>query len=376
MKKIFFPALFILIFALIYSPASASDREKTVLVTGVADGTTAKSRDEAINDALREAVRQGMGSFVDSETLVENMVLVEDRIYSETRGYIKNYKVMKENSGGNVYQVSISAVVKLGKLADDLESIGLLIQKKQNPRVMVILSSRNIGGNWYEQIREGNRNIENQIEGKLISMGFEVVDKGQTDHKQMVESAIAGDDAAKAARLAKDFGAEVLIAGDVRREYSNSRTLYGRNVRFYSNELRLKAIQADTARILYSGSGTRPASALDYIAPLEEISGRLTDEMTAAILDKWRKDVYQISTYQLNLTGASFRDMSALKKALKELRGYGGVQTRSFQADRAMLDIKYKGTLEELADKISEIKSPVMEITGFQANTIDLKVRK
>ena len=177
--------LFLIFFA-VPVIVSGQDKEKEVIATGMADGTTAKARDAALADAMRRAVEQAMGSFVSSETLVENMILVEDRIYSETRGYIKSYDVLKEKTDDGAYQIKISAIVKTGKLANDLESIGLLIRKKRNPRVMVVLSSRMVSGTYFEVSREGNRNVENLVESKLIQKGFRVVDAGQVNHKKKV----------------------------------------------------------------------------------------------------------------------------------------------------------------------------------------------
>ena len=109
---------------------------------------------------------------------------------------------------------------------------------------------------------------------------------------------------------------------------------------------------------------------------MQEASSELIDEMVSGILGQWSKDVYQIASYELNLSGASFKDVSQLKKGLKKIRGFGGVNTRSFQSGIALLEVKYKGTLEELADKISELDAPVLEITGIQSNTIEMKVGK
>ena len=61
-----------------------------------------------------------------------------------------------------------------------------------------------------------------------------------------------------------------------------------------------------------------------------------------------------------------------------------GEGTRSAQTALAEGPIRYGGsaahegeeTLEELADKISQIQSPVFEITSFQASTIDLTIGK
>ena len=53
---------------------------RSVSVTGT--GLTAT---EAENDALRNAVEQAVGVWVDSETLVRNHVLLRDEIYTKSR---------------------------------------------------------------------------------------------------------------------------------------------------------------------------------------------------------------------------------------------------------------------------------------------------
>ncbi len=354
--------------------SNAQGEEKKITVTGMADGTTAKSRDEAIDDALSQAVKQAVGSVVSSETLVENMMMVEDRIYSETRGYISHYEIIKEKTSDGAYQIQVSAQVKTSKLADDLEAIGLLIKKKHNPRVMVVLYSKEGGVFWFEYVREGNRNIENQIESSLMRRGFEIVDEELVSRQKQIEAALSENDLSRAVGAAKDFGAEVLITGNIRRMFVNSRRLYGREVRFYSNEIQVKAMETDSAKVLYSGSRNRPPSAINHIAPLEEASSELTEEMIAGILNKWKKDVYEATRYQLNISNAKFKDISAMKKELENMRGYAGVQTRSFRSSVARLEVQYKGSLEELVDKISQIQSPAFEITSFQSNTVDITI--
>ena len=359
-----------------FTDASFAVEDRTVYAVGMADGTGAAARDRAIDDAMRRAVEQAMGSFVSSETLVENMILVEDRIYSETKGYIKSYEVKKEKSENGTYVVEIEAVVRAGKLADDLQSIGLLMRKKRNPRVMVIVYSREVSASIFEISREGNRTIENRIESAMAGKGFQIVDAGMMKHKMRVQEALMGGDIRSAGSAARDLGAEVLIIGDIRREYVDTRRMYGMNVRFYSNEIRLKAIETDTARVLYSGASERPPSGVDYTEPLQEAASELVEQMISGILNRWSSDVYQAATYELNVTGASYRDVTALKKSLKDIRGFGGVSTRKFQKGLAVLEVRYKGSLEELADAVSGLARPPLEITGMRANTLDLTIRQ
>jgi len=349
---------------------NAQEQEARVVVTGMAVGTTVESRNMAIADALQQAVRQTVGIYISSETLVENMTLVTDRIYSQTQGYIKNYEILDENHDDEAYRVKVSAQVNTVELVNDLDSIGLLIHQKQHPRVMVVLDSRQI--DFFTQ--DGSGNIANQIESHLLQKGFDVVDASQVNFKKQIEVALFEQGYSQASQVAKDFGAEVLIAVKVRREFTNVRQVYGTNIQFYSNEIQLKAFETHSARVLYSGFRNRPPTAIDHLETLEAASSELIEEMVVNILEKWKKDVNEGTHYQLNVSNTRFMELDQLTKELQGMQGIGGIKTRSFQSDIASLDVQYKGALHELVGKISKIQSPRFEITGFQANTIDIVI--
>jgi hypothetical protein len=82
-------------------PVLAAD---TIRVTaeGLADpNAEAYQRDQGImlddlrQDARRQVIEKAVGSFIDSNTLVENYVLLEDRVFSKSTGLIK--RVIKES---------------------------------------------------------------------------------------------------------------------------------------------------------------------------------------------------------------------------------------------------------------------------------------
>ena len=355
---------------LIPTMLNAQEQEVQVVVTGMAVGTTVQSRNMAIDDALQQAVRQTVGIYISSETLVENMTLVTDRIYSQTQGYIKNYEILDENHDDEAYRVKISAQVKTVELVDDLDSIGLLISKKQHPRVMVVLDSRQI--DFFTQ--EGSRNIANKIESDLMQKGFDIVDASQVSHKNQIEVALFEQGYAQAGQIALGFGAEVLITGTVRREFANVRQVYGTNIQFYSNEMQLKAFETHSARVLYSGFRSRPSTAIDYLGPLEAASSELIEEMVANILATWRKDINEGTAYHLSVSNTRFKELNQLTKELQSIQGVSVIKTQSFQSDTASLEVQYKGTLQELVSQISQIQSPGFEITGFHANSIDITI--
>ncbi len=350
----------------------AADDSKEVIASGIGGGERTKARDDAVNDALRKAVEQGMGVYVSSETLVEQMMLVEDRIYSETRGYIESYKVIGESYADGIYEIKVKAIVRLAKLAQDLEAIGLILQKKQNPRVMVVVLSRELNSSLFGIDIAGNKNAENQLESILMAKGFRLVDAGQTQRKQRLAALLIAGDPTQASRIAKDWGTEILVEAEVRREFACDRIFLGQSMRFFSNEIRLKAIEADSAKILYSGFQTRPPSGANALGPMEDMTRKLAKEMVAKVLEQWGKDVYQAAVFQINIANVNFSQANKIIAALRELRGVASVATRNFQGGHVALEIKFQGNINDLAERIGKIKTPKVEVTGLQANTLDI----
>ena len=356
--------------------AAGEGEIKEIRAVGVADGKSSKARDEAINDALRRAVEQGVGTFVVSELTVDQQRLVDEKIYTASQGYIQRYEIIKESPGKALYEVEISALVKMGKLGNDLEAMGLLLRKKANPRVMVIVYSQEQSSEYWDVSLEGNRHVENQVESGLLEKGFQLVDAAQVNQRRELESMLAQGDPSRANRLAKDFGAEILIDGEVRRSFVDRRTIFGRPTRFFSNEVRLKALETDTGRLLFSGFRAPPPSGAGALQPLETATDELLDEMVEGIMKQWRKDVFQASTYQLNISNISFGQLTKLKEEMKGIRGIQRVQLRNYQSGHALLEVLYQGPLQELAEKVHKTGSAAMEITGLQANTIDITYQK
>ena len=75
----------------------------TVTAEGLADpNAEAYQRDKGImiddlrQDARRQVIEKAVGAFIDSSTLVENYVLLEDRVFSQSTGLIK--RVIKESN--------------------------------------------------------------------------------------------------------------------------------------------------------------------------------------------------------------------------------------------------------------------------------------
>ncbi len=244
---------------------------------------------------------------------------------------------------------------------------------KLRPKVMVVIYSTEVSSSFLGVAMEGNRNTENQIENCLISEGFQLVDAGQISRKKELESFLMKEDASLAGKIAKDFGADILVQGDVRRTFVDVRKIFGTPTRFFSNEIRIKAFRTDTGKILFSGYRTQPPSGAGALLPLENAANELCQEMMDKMLPEGKEDDLRAGTYELNISGVSFNSLSIFKKKLRNISGLSEMHVRSFQSGHALMEVKYGGMIEDLADKINQMENPYLQIIGLQPGSLDIR---
>ncbi len=71
---------------------SQETEDDTAKVVGVVVSGVGLSKEEAQKDAYRNAVRQVVGLYVDSKTLVENDELIEDQVRAASNGVVRTAK--------------------------------------------------------------------------------------------------------------------------------------------------------------------------------------------------------------------------------------------------------------------------------------------
>jgi len=115
------------IFALGAHAVVAAERHRDSMAV-IAEGA-GLSPDEALDDALRNAVRQVVGVYVDAETLIQNDRLVSDKVLTYSDGFVSSYRVLEENRYGRLYRRKIVAVVERSPLLKRLKESKLHIRE-------------------------------------------------------------------------------------------------------------------------------------------------------------------------------------------------------------------------------------------------------
>jgi hypothetical protein len=375
--------------AQIYSAPPATDDQQEVVARGmgaVISGDLAKAEEDAISNALRNAVEQVIGTMIQSEVLVQNYQTIEDRIYSQSAGYVERYEVIgKSRQGDTILEVTIKAVVRKGSLKNNLDALGLLITRKGKPRLMIIVDERNMDEHYYDWGIDMNT-TENEVMNALMDKGFPFVDREAATRKiakDAVMASLEGDEKA-AQNIALQSGAEVLIVGKAVAKAASGgpSAMIQAGMVSCQATINLRALRADDGTILATTSQQSAAAHIDQLTggtqALKKAAKLASDDLTSKIVDRWQKDVYSGTTISLRLMNvATYSDLVKIKNMLPyNIRGVQNVYQRDYSKQTALFDLDVRGTANQVAEELAvkDFSPYTIEVVNVTQNAVIAKI--
>jgi hypothetical protein len=346
-------------------------------------------KDRAINDALRKAVEQAVGTLVSSETMVQNFQTLNDQIYLQSQGYVQSYRVLSESQRPNIYEVTLQASVATGPIKEKLEALGFLLQQVGKPRIMILIAEQNIGRQdynyWWGYPRGGQTDLtvaENTIMDLFREKGFDFVDHAAQSKEIKVAPAFQVPDLSNqaAVNLGKQADAEVVIVGKALARSVGS--IAGTSMKSVQANISFRAIQTDNGRVLSSGADHAAAVHIDEVTAgaeaLKKASAKISDKMMDDIIKNFQKRVGGTTLVQLTVTGLSgHEDLRKFKNMLQgQVRGVERIHERSFSGNVARMDVDIKGSAHSLAEEISQkrFKEFAVKVISSTWNTIEVNI--
>lgn len=355
------------------SAVSAQVAEKIIEVEGKAAGAGLQAHDEALNRALRAAIEQGVGSVIDSETMVSNFQLLDDQVYSQVKGYIKDYEVIGDNRGeGGIYVIRIRATVALGLLEKNIKALNITMKRRGNPRTMFIFSE------LIDGLEQAGAVTQTEMERTFLAKSFPLVDKAQMQMIKERDAALSYADPQKAAALGRQYGAEVVVVGQATSDLEDNSRPYGVSVFAYRSQISAKAIKTDTAELMVSdqaeGEARGPGRIPTAKDALRQGAAQLADRMMVQIVERMRSEAFNVVNIQVVAEGANATTRRMLVQALEGIRGVQSVSERSFVNGVVILDVNVDGAIWKDFDvRLENLPGLSLSVTGKTQNRIDVK---
>ncbi len=329
-------------------------------------------RDNALQDALRNAVGQAAGVAVSSETNVENFVVIRDAISSKTEGYVASYSVIKEVPFPDRYEITILAKVSLNPLKADMQ---LLAKSIGGVRFLVMYDPRKIKSEdkvYYdfavERINEflaerKYRYIEKERSAQILKEAEGIYKNSQTNQESYIQHI-----GMKADAQFIIFISNISISS--RSEAFDTRT---------ANKVIIEAKAYDNCTAEGLGS---IALESDWKSGLDKQS-TMYESIREAVSRGMNKLLYVFNSYIGNWVNngtpfelrfysiGTFRDFRELRnKMLSDSRFGGQIEIVSFD-NYTKLNLTFRDRPDELAYKILDFADAIPE---FKQKVLDVKL--
>lgn len=348
---------------------SATALAKSVTVTG-----TGMTPSDAENDALRAAVENTLGVLVDSETLVQNSMLIRDQIYTQSRGFVTDYTVVNREQVSGSWRVTINATVDdqpNSKLMNELTRLGIINVQLRNPKIAVYVPEGHL------QYRVPDPAGETAIVKALIDAGFSNVIEVGT---RLNVSNPLNMNAAQMRQAAQQFGADIMIVGEAFSEGvgdpgqwlpGNQRT----NMQACRARVEAKMFIVRTGQIIaadgkYGSSydNSQAVASKKALAAAGQLMGEyFVDRITGMYTSQQGVEVV--------VYAADFTKVNLVQSALGQVNRVKNVNLSTYENGRAVFSVQYGGSPQTLFNELQALTTANLSLQSITYNTLTISVR-
>ena len=326
------------------------------------------NRNDALQDALRNAISQAVGVNLRSETKVENFMIVSDAIASNTSGYIKKYNILKEVPFPDRFEVTVQADVTINSLEADFK---LLSKSIGGVRFLVMVDPTVKD----EKEKKDLQLAVDRINGFLAERSYRYVEQSrlkslQAERSNLLQS--SNSDLSYAQQLAVLSNAQFIVlvsqltSGEVRGAFD---IVQGKKVSFQArvfDNCTGEGLGSVTLESMATNSNINQQQAINQAV---ELNFSKLISMFTSYMGSWVNGgtPFEIRFYN----SGTFRDLRTLRNKLKADRNFGGDFEIVSANNYTKLICTYKDRADELADKILDYAD---EIPSLKKQLIDVKM--
>ena len=361
-KAIFSLSAFSFLSLLVFYETSAAREIEISEAAGLArlySGEEKQAKDEALRDAMKKAIEQGVGAVLASETEVENFQLVSDKILKKSKGAIKEYKILREGAvdNGINYEVVISAVVDDDLLNQSMESFRIMQQLTGRKTVMVIYNPTVQGelplnpenGNDFQLIKEGLTVLRKAF----LKRKFEVIDSEASLAMIKDTEAMSEDNEGEfnevVSEMANKYGAQYYVTFTVMA--SNKE---GEKRSVAKSIINAKLFNVGSARLINQVSGKgrkkykKSTSGMDVfenmMIAINQASKQVKDKLVNSLIERLYEYAEDGAPLMLRVETRKQKLQTPFLRILKKMKGVTGTDTKSSSRNEMFIHVYYKGT--------------------------------
>ncbi len=383
-----FPRLILLLILALPSLATLAADTITVTAEGLADpNADTYQRDQGLliddlrQDARRQVIEKAVGAFIDSNTLVENYVLIEDRVFSKSTGLIK--RVIKESTPwlgeDGFMHLLIQAEGYVTGVEEALQEMSRssrvsYIRQYGDPKISVAILAQDVErGSWESR----SEIAENILKEHIASFGYRVWSEELTKKlkAEMVESSTIDDQVEATVSVSHLKESDFSIYGKVKFDVRTV-TLKASGVSVKKHVITswtVKCVDNHTGEEIYFNNKVpRRHSWATEDEAVQDIGRLIGEEFSRDFFQQHLMSPSKI--YQLRVIGLPSYDVGVLfKKELIGLRPILGVDFRNYSSDGiSIYEVNFAGNTGNFAEVVNSVViKPLNAKFGEQAFRLD-----
>lgn len=341
-----------------------------------------EDRDSALRDAKRNAVEQVVGTYINSETLVNQASVVSDEIYAKSVGFITDVRVIDEGKRNGSYYVRAKIDVNTNPNSELMNRIEM-IKSLGDPRIGVVVFKNGTVSEYGSQEKSYDDITEESVNSKLLSMGFShVMDANivaKLRNSSLLNSLYNGD-----TNLIGDtggLGVDVLVlaqsnvdAAKINLTQQDGTTVDTQLVRGIA-DITGKVIMLASGNIQGTfsvhGQGIDISENTANNKALKNASANVAAEVGKILRKKAAK---AFDGLQIIASVNDNEKLAELVSDLKNLKGVQGVYMREYQNGKAVIDIESNQQLHILLRMLKEKSRLGLFNEGITNNTMELLI--
>jgi hypothetical protein len=323
--------------------------------------------DEALLDAKRTAIEQGIGTLLISQSEIENFMLKKDIVLTRTSGAVRRYEQLGTRQDEYGQCVSIRALVSMADIREDLASLKILLESMARPRMMVLIQGVQA------------KVAETEIIDYLTAKEFDIVDPSmvatlQQRDADLVRQAVAGNPVA-AAKIGVDNGAEYILVGTADGGMQENDLLAGSGMFSAQAQISARIINCSTSRIV---AAKNEHSAVAHISKAAALQGavlktaqKLMDtKLFETIVSSFQNQVNNGQNIEITVRGLeNYQLQKQVNTLISASAGVQSANKRSFSGGALAMTVMYRGTVDGFCEnldsqKIGDKKLVITDVIG------------
>jgi len=349
--------------------------------------------DDLRNDAKKQALEKVVSIYIDSTTLVENYMLVNDRVLTKSQGLIK--KIIKESQPwlgkDGFMHLLIKAEIFKGNTREALKALSaqnraIKLKEAGNPRISVAITVKDAQRDS-ATLPIRSEIAENVFKKQMAEFGYRVwsLEVAEGINQGLEKRSTLRGNKNLAAFYATRQLADFSIVGTVKFQPIIIRMkASGLKIKKYAlNSWTVKCYNPHTGEELYFNNKIpKSKSWASEDMALRDIGKMISDEFSTEFFTSHLAS--DISTYQLIIEGLPSYDTGALfKKELIGLRPVLNVDFRSFDLDGvALYEVEFTGNRNHFTETINnavikplnmKFGETVFQLAAVQGQVVQLR---